>query len=124
TDLGNTIGDAVTVDVVDNDAPGHGALEPETVRLVNGSDRVTELTVPDQGTWTVDTSTGAITFTPEDGFLTDPTPIAYEIADEYGLTDTAQVTVDYVPAAADDASSNNTIGDPVEVNVLGNDTGD
>ena len=33
------------------------------------------LVVPGEGTWTVDPATCLLTFNPEDGFTTDPTPI-------------------------------------------------
>ncbi len=121
SDMGNTIGDPVTVDVLANDT---GDFDPTTVRIVSGGNRVTTLTVPGQGTWTVNPTTGALTFTPEPGFEGDPTAVDYEVTDTTGDTVDATVTVTYVPAAADDSDSGNTIGDPVTVDVLANDTGD
>lgn len=122
SDLGNAIGDVVTVDVLGNDT---GDLDPASVRLVGPSgDRVQRLEVPGEGVWTVDAATGAVTFTPEDGFLVDPAPVTYEVTDTTGDTVAATVTVGYVPDAADDVSRGNTLGEPVRVDVLGNDAGD
>jgi CshA-type fibril repeat protein len=120
--LGNAQGAPVAVDVIGNDL---GELDPTTVRVVDGSgDPVTELVVPGEGTWTVDPVTGAITFTPEDGFSGNPTVIGYRVSDTLGNVTTADVLVTYVPGAIDDESLNNTQGDPVTVAVLGNDLGD
>lgn len=122
TDLGNTIGDAVEVDVLANDS---GDLDPGSVRLVDASgNRVTSLTVPGEGTWTVDPVTGRVTFTPAAGFLVDPAPVTYEVTDSTGDTVAAVVTVGYVPGAIDDADLDNTIGEAVRVDVLANDAGD
>lgn len=40
--------------------------------------------VPGEGTWTVDLTTGSITFTPELGFTGNPTPIQYTLKDLNG----------------------------------------
>lgn len=121
SDLGHTIGDVVTVDVLTNDT---GDLDPSTVVLVDGSTRTDRLVVPGEGTWTVVPTTGAVVFTPEAGFLTDPTPITYEVTDTTGDTTSARVTVGYVPDATDDVDHGNTIGEVVTVDVLTNDAGD
>ncbi len=95
TDLGT--------DAAGDDVP----LDPETVSLVvpAGTDLanvttvdgdVTQLVVPDEGTWTVNPSTGAITFAPEDGFIGDPTPVDYTVEDDNGnKSNEATVTVTY-----------------------------
>ncbi|MBA4345371.1 MAG: hypothetical protein C0419_02555, partial [Microbacterium sp.] len=94
-DLDNTIGDAVTVDVLANDSAG---LLPSTVRIltpITGTP-VTSLVVAGEGEWTVDPITGAITFTPEVTFLGDPTPVDYRAANGFGDTAEATVTITYV----------------------------
>jgi uncharacterized repeat protein (TIGR01451 family) len=102
-DRDNTPGTAVTVDVLGND---RGSLDPTTVRLVDPADGafVTRLVVAGEGTWTVDGTTGAITFTPQAGFTGDPTPVGYRVSDLAGNITAAQVLVTYgpvvVPAAA------------------------
>jgi CshA-type fibril repeat protein len=121
-DLDNPLGTPVTVDVIGNDT---GDLDPSTVRIVDGGgDPVTELEVPGEGTWTVDPTTGAITFTPEAGFSGNPTPITYEVSDDRGNPTTAEVTVGFAPEAADDEDLNNAQGTPVTVDVVANDLGD
>jgi len=87
---------------------------------------VTTLEVPGEGNWTVDPTTGAITFTPEDGFLTDPTPITYTVADEEGtVSSPATVSVNYTQAIhTSDDEITGELGEPVTLDVLGNDSGD
>ncbi|TLM70894.1 LPXTG cell wall anchor domain-containing protein [Pseudarthrobacter sp. NamB4] len=120
--LNNKAGTAVTVDVTGND---RGDLNPGSVRIINGDGNpVTELAVPGQGTWAVNTTTGAITFTPENGFTGNPAPITYQVTDTRGNTVNADVTIAYAPAAADDESLNNKAGTAVTVDVTGNDQGD
>ncbi len=120
-DLGNTIGDPVTVDVLANDA---GDLDPSSVAIVGAPADGGTLVVAGEGTWSVDPRTGAITFSPEAGFLTDPTDIAYTVLDTSGNATSAAVNVEYVPSAAGDEDLGNTIGDPVTIDPLANDTGD
>ena len=83
SDLGNTIGDTVTVPVLGNDT---GDLDPATVRILEPGtgNPVTTLAVPGQGTWTVDPATGALTFNPQAGFEGDPAPVTYRVADTLG----------------------------------------
>ncbi|MBS9773514.1 MAG: hypothetical protein KGV45_00115, partial [Gammaproteobacteria bacterium] len=78
------LGKPVTVDVLGNDADDKG-IDPATVRLLDKNDKpVTELKVPNEGTWTVDKTTGKVTFTPEDGFTGHPTPVQYIAKDKEG----------------------------------------
>ena len=52
--------------------------------------------VAGQGIWSVNSITGAITFTPMAGFTDDPNPIRYTVKDRTGLiSNVASVTVDY-----------------------------
>ncbi len=125
SDTGNTIGDVVVVDVLGNDSGVSADLDPSSVVLRDPSGAwVTSLVVPGEGTWTVDPVTGAVAFAPEAGFLVDPAPVAYRVTDANGLTATAAVVVEYLPAAADDTDAGHAIGEVVVVDVLANDTGD
>ncbi|WP_175558999.1 Ig-like domain-containing protein [Sanguibacter gelidistatuariae] len=127
SDRGNTIGDPVTVEVLANDSAVSGEFNLSTLVLwdaVNKTSLGNELDVPGEGTWTVDNVTGRLTFTPVEGFLVDPTPVSYRVANEHGLTAVAVVTVEYVPQAVNDSNLGNTIGDAVSVDVLSNDVGD
>ncbi len=110
-------GQPVNVDVVAND----GNVDPTTVQLVDpatGSPS-TSVTVPGEGTWTVDPNTGKVTFAPEAGFTASPTPLNYQVTDNNGNTLTAMITIT-VSAAMDDtyATPANT---PVNITPLTND---
>ena len=118
--LDNPPGTPVVVDVVAND----GNVDPTTVQLVDpatGQPIAGDLVVPGEGTWTVDPVTGELTFTPEPGFLGDPTPVAYTVINENGITVGAEAVVTYLPLAIDDESLDNPAGSTVTVDVLGND---
>lgn len=93
---GNTPGSSVTQLVPANDTLGD-LVDPTTVRIVGGSFGGTTLAVPGEGVWSVNTSNGAVTFTPAIGFTDDPTPIRYTIQDFDGnVSNPALVIVDYV----------------------------
>jgi len=109
----NTIGDPVTVDVLANDTDGD-VVDPTTVQIVGTTNPGDPLVVEGEGTWTVNTTTGAITFTPcvdldpgcpAGGFTGDPTDITYTVDDvEDNTSAPATVSVDYAqpPVAVDD----------------------
>jgi len=62
-------------------------------------------TVPNQGIWSVNTSTGAITFTPVAGFTGNPTPINYTVKNTTGLVSTpatVSIIMNQVPIAIPD----------------------
>ncbi|MBO1530100.1 cadherin-like domain-containing protein, partial [Psychrobacter sp. F1192] len=91
-------GQPVTIDVVANDIDPENDLDPTSVKLIDPvtGDEVTSITVPDEGEWVVDPTTGKVTFTPESGFSNDPTPIEYVVSDNAGLkSNQATITVDY-----------------------------
>ncbi|GAA0871816.1 hypothetical protein GCM10009117_09620 [Gangjinia marincola] len=134
-----TVGDDVVVNVLANDSDPDGDLAENTVNITTAGATDTDsdgdndaLVVAGQGTWTVDDSTGEITFTPEAGYEGDPTPITYNVSDEAGNTSNeAAVTIDYDndggggsndPIAVDDNVTDQTIGDVVVVDVLENDS--
>ncbi|MEB8434566.1 Ig-like domain-containing protein, partial [Cocleimonas sp. KMM 6892] len=96
------LGQAVTVNTVSNDSDPDNNLDPTTVKLRDPSGNpVTSLIVEGEGTWSVNITTGDITFTPEAGFMGDPTPVDYTVKDTTGLeSNVATVTVDYEEPAA------------------------
>ena len=123
----------VTVNPLANDTDADGTLDPTTVVLTGtgapaGSTLAADgktLTVPGEGVWTVDATTGEITFTPDAGFAGDPTAAPYTVADNDGNTSNpATVSVDYgdAPVATDDVVSASGPG-PVSIDPLANDTG-
>ncbi|HEO98279.1 MAG TPA: hypothetical protein ENO02_03155, partial [Epsilonproteobacteria bacterium] len=93
-------------------------IDPETNATTD------TLTVPGEGVWIVK-SNGEISFTPDKGFVSDPTPIEYQV--EYGgskTTNRAAVTINYPLLARDDQSLDNDYGAVVTLDVLDNDNGD
>src|SRR5690606_16449499 len=93
---GHATGTPVTVNVLTNDTTGDTAV-PATVQIVGTANPGDSLVVPGEGTWSVNTTTGAITFTPLGGFTGDPTPIQYTVRDNDGnVSNAATVTIDYV----------------------------
>ena len=138
-DLANTAG-AVTLDPIPGtagqDSDPDGSIDPMTVSLVapmgitptsvvfDANNDVTSFVIPNEGTWSVDEATGAITFTPLSTFTDDPTVISYNVEDNDGnqSTNDATVTIDYVPVAVADVSTGNTVGQDAVINVTGNDT--
>ncbi len=116
-------GMAATVNVLDNDTAGDTPV-PSTVQIVGAAGPGLPLTVAGQGTWTVNTTTGAVTFTPQSGYTGDPTPIQYTVRDDDGsVSNVATVTLDYnqPPDAVNDSASTYQ-STPVTVPVLTNDT--
>ncbi len=129
---GNKLGDTVTVDVLENDA---GDLDPSSIRIIHPTtgEPVEQLTVPDEGVWSIDPATGEITFTPEAGFADNPTPITYQAhkndcdAEEDPYLNctpvNADVRVTYVPEAEPDSLTGLPAGSTAQLKPLGNDDG-
>ncbi|MEM7772855.1 MAG: DUF4347 domain-containing protein [Cyanobacteria bacterium P01_A01_bin.37] len=99
---GHTTGSPTIIPVLDNDSDD-GSLDPATIDLNPSTPRIDSTVVtPGEGTWTVDSLTGVVTFTPEAGFTGDPTPITYTVADNDGLKSNAgTITVDYDQTLSD-----------------------
>ena len=129
-----TVGNKVTIDILANDQNGSGAIEKGTIDLnassvggigddTDGDGYIDKVTVPGEGVWEVNTTTGKLTFTPEPGFTGSPTPIGYTVKDSNGETSSsATVTLHYSPApVAKDDSANGVKGHPVTIDVLAND---
>lgn len=111
---GLPIGTAGVVDPLRNDsAPSGMTLNPTSVSLVAASvptatctstdaqgDCIT-VNVPNQGIWTVNPTSGLVTFTPFTSFTGDPTPINYTVRDNTGLSSNqATIYMDYLAAPA------------------------
>ncbi|HNY01091.1 MAG TPA: hypothetical protein PKG48_00810, partial [Bacteroidales bacterium] len=126
---GNTPGSDAVINVLANDLlfDGSTPLPSEvTVDLdPNTAGVQTTLTVAGQGTWTYNTTTGELTFNPDPGFTTDPSPITYVLTQiSTGLSDDATVTVLYTelpPTAVNDGSNGNAPGATVNTSILVND---
>ncbi|MFT4189091.1 MAG: hypothetical protein QM621_10985, partial [Aeromicrobium sp.] len=137
---------SVDVDVLANDAsglPSGVTLDATSVELVDPADGQPKGSVTtDEGTWTVDGTTGVVTFAPAGGFVGETTPLAYVVTGSDGLFYTAEVVVDVWGAATDDTAllfpgetdvtvdplANDVFGgrtaDPASVRLVDPDTGD
>jgi uncharacterized repeat protein (TIGR02059 family) len=105
------------IDILDNDDPGHvsAPLVASSVKLCginplqtpNSCDK-TSLTVPGEGTYTVNPD-GTVTFNPLATFAgTVATPVTYQVADTLGQIDSATITPTVTPPpinVVDDTSS-------------------
>ncbi|MGP4715003.1 Ig-like domain-containing protein, partial [Psychrobacter sp. T6-6] len=125
--IAGSLGQSVTITLLSSAIDLEGDIDPTSVKLINLNTglEVTSLTVPGEGTWSVNPETGAVTFTPEAGFTADPTPVAYIVSDLTGnKSNQATITVDYPPTApnVEDEIQTGSVGQPVVINVLDNAT--
>ena len=120
-------GHPVTLPLLANDHPGTGGtLVPASTQLFDPDDSeyTSSVTIADEGTWTVDPATGAVTFTPLPAYVGHSTAITYEVTDSFGntATSTAKVNVaEVVPTASGDTATT-PFRTPVTVAVLVNDS--
>jgi CshA-type fibril repeat protein len=115
-----------TIDVLTGDVASTGAtLIPSSVRLcATGTDNsvctATSLTIAGEGTYTVNTTTGVVTFNPESTFSGTAAPIKYVVADSNGLkassTITPTVAAGEVPTVGKPAADNETSTGASDVN--------
>lgn len=118
-----TPGNPVTLNVLANDTQGDAALVPGTVQINGTASAGAPYVVAGEGTWTVNGVSGAITFTPEIGFIGSPTPITYFVRDLNNIgSNFATVTVTYPigPTAVDNIATTN-LNTPVDIDILTND---
>jgi CshA-type fibril repeat protein len=117
------------VPILTNDTTGD-TIVPTTVVFTNTGTGIPptnggkEMIVPGQGTWTIDGTTGIVTFVPEAGFIGDPTPPTYTGEDAEGnVSNEATITLsaDPLPVASNDVDSY-TPGVSKVVPILTNDT--
>jgi len=81
------------------------------------------LVVANEGVWSYDNATGILSFTPDAGFVANPTDISYTLTEiANNITNTALVNFEYrqPPKAGDDLSENNDAGE-VSIAILDND---
>lgn len=125
-------GRPITVDVTANDtADAASPLDRTTVQFTASgqpADAVVSadgrtLTLPGVGEYTVDATSGQITFIPEAGFVGDVPPVTYQVADGNGTATSSTLTVTVAAAsAANDDLTTVTAGDEVSIPVLDNDS--
>ncbi len=126
----NPRGSAITLDILANDSKEDGTTPlPSEVTIdidTSTNGQQTQLIVANEGTWDYNETSGELTFTPESGFIDNPTDIEYSLTEiSNNITDIGTVNFEYVqdPVANDDSSSNNDAG-VVTINILNNDTAD
>lgn len=88
-----------TFDPLANDTDPEGAsFDPASLRLLDGEGLPqTEVVVPGEGTYTVDTGTGEVTIEPESGFAGPTNPLTYVVSDTSGNEYQAQVVLTAAP---------------------------
>jgi uncharacterized repeat protein (TIGR02059 family) len=98
-------------DVLTNDAPGVGVFSVPTVKLCASGETpsscsATTVSVTG-GVYTLNTSTGVVTFTPATDWVGTATPVTYQVADGSGQVASSTYTPTVVsrPTAANDTSS-------------------
>jgi len=107
-----TVNTPIEIDILANDSDLDGTLDVSSINIDP---------TPSNGIVTIDPITGAVTYTPEyNWYGTDY--FTYEVCDNDGLCDTAQVAiaVKAPPVALDDAKAT-AINTPVDIDILTND---
>lgn len=108
--VSSTLTGPVVIPVLTNDTTG-GIPDPTTVSIVGGVDTdgngtLDQLVVPNQGTWTVNPTTGEITFTPTPTFTGNPTQITYTVSNQDGeVSNATAVTINATPIVVGDLAS-------------------
>ena len=123
-DVGTTnVGQAITLNIPGNDSDADGAINLTTVLLIDPADNAkkTAVTIPNQGTYTVNATTGQVTFTPLPAFAGKTTPLAYSIKDNFGTESvSALINISIKPIGVADADVA-PINTPVTTTVKSND---
>lgn len=102
------VGEDLTFDPLANDTAESGttgspaSFDVSTLELEDpnhpGSWTTGPLTIPGEGTYTVNTSTGEVTFEPVDGFTGEATKVPYRVENTDGLPGEGSITVTLEPA--------------------------
>jgi CshA-type fibril repeat protein len=107
----------IVINVLANDP----AVDPHTIQFVGTAKPGGPLVIPGQGTWTVDPSTGLVTFTPLATFHGGPSPVQYTVTYGNGVqSPAALISVLMKPTVKDDIVTV-TPDAKVTINVLAND---
>jgi len=77
---------SVSINVLSNDTDIDGTIDPTTVQIVGTAAAGDPLAVLGEGTWSVNTTTGWISFTPEPDYDGTVSPISYTVQDDLGAT--------------------------------------
>ncbi|BDZ49349.1 hypothetical protein GCM10025867_15900 [Frondihabitans sucicola] len=108
----------------DNAGPAGTTFDTGSLRLIDPAtgDPATRVVIAGEGTWTVDTTTGAVVFTPDARFSGAATPIDYTASTNVGdsVTGSLSASVGTAPTAAPDSATVPS-GRAASVHVLDND---
>ncbi|SHO80596.1 probable aggregation factor core protein MAFp3, isoform C [hydrothermal vent metagenome] len=111
--------DSIFVDIFTNDPIEDPILS--TLQIIGTNNPLESLIVDGEGIWSIEGD--KIIFTPENGFLGDPTPIKYIVENSAGeKTNPARVEV-YYPIKARDNYASTTPNKAVELDILSDDNG-
>ena len=113
----------IVIDVLDNDTNGDTALDPSSVQILGTASQGDPLVVPNEGTWSINATTGEITFTPDPSLIGSPTPIGYRVSGSGTpplTSNAATVTVVYQETFPDfgTVNTNTTLNGNVNTNDL------
>jgi len=116
----------VTLNPPANDSDADGTLNLTSVLLIDPADNTkkTSVTVPNEGTYTVNTTNGKVTFVPVPSFSGQATPIPYTIKDNYGAESQSSLINVFVKAVALTGVADTTstpMNTPVTTTVKAND---
>jgi len=100
--VSNNLINPVVIDVLLNDTTGDVPVA-STVSIIGGTDTnsngtLDNLVVPSEGTWSVNATSGMITFTPVPNYVGNPSPISYTVKNAQGnASNEATVTINATP---------------------------
>ena len=121
SESGATLEEPVAVNVLEND--NLERLDANSIQIEGTENPSESLVVEGEGTWAIED--GKIVFTPEKGFVFDPTPIKYSLETAEGeRLATAEVEVNYEGLVRDDLEITSDLTAPIVIDVLKNDNGD
>lgn len=115
---------ATVPNIIGNDTDPSGSLFTDEVSLIAPSGAtgiitdaqgdVTGFTVPGEGTWSYNSTTGGLTFSPQNGFTGNPTPINYTVQSTSGpVSNVATVTITYFDPCIVSATNPDSDGDGI-----------
>lgn len=94
----------VTFNIIDNDIDLDGAINPGTIDLDPlTAGQQTSLTIDGQGTFTVNTTTGDVTFKPFANFVGPVNPVTYQVCDDGVKPMCAQAAITVLVTPVNDA---------------------
>ncbi|MFC2186651.1 Ig-like domain-containing protein [Fulvivirgaceae bacterium LMO-SS25] len=113
----------IVINALGNDTAGESPIDAGTVQILGTAAAGDPLVVPNEGTWSINGTTGAITFTPDPALVGSPTPIGYRVSGSGTpplTSNAATVTVIYQETFPDfgTVNTNTTLNGNVNTNDL------